>query len=121
MKKKILVVDDDPVNRLMLSGMLEKNGFQVLTARDGEEALNLTARERPEAVITDVLIPKLDGLALCQAIKENPELSQIKVILMTAVYKTAGMRAEALAQKADAYVEKPISEDTLFKTISSVL
>jgi len=121
MEKKILVVDDDPVNRTLLCGLLKTRGFKVLAARDGEEALSLAEKERPEVVLADVLLPKLDGLALCQAIKEHPELNQIKVVLMTAVYKTAGMRAEALAQKADGYVEKPISEEMLLKTISSVL
>jgi CheY-like chemotaxis protein len=121
MTRKILVVDDDSVNRTMLAGILKTWRFEVLTARDGEEALSLVEKEKPDVVLADVLLPKLDGLALCQTIKSRPDLNQIKVILMTAVYKTAGMRAEALAQKADAYVEKPVYEDTLIKTISAVL
>lgn len=121
MTKKIIVIDDDMVNRKMIAGILEKRGFPVLTARDGEEGLKLIEKEKPDLVLADVLLPKLDGLELCQAVKSNPDLSEIKVVLMTAVYKTAGMRAEALSQKADAYLEKPVSEDMLLKTISSLL
>ncbi len=121
MARKVMVIDDDSVNRKMIAGILEKNGFQVLTARDGQEGLKLIEKEKPDLVLADVLLPKLDGLELCQAVKSNPELSEIKVVLMTAVYKTAGMRAEALSQKADAYLEKPVSEHILLQTISSVL
>ncbi|HEK85180.1 MAG: response regulator [Candidatus Saccharicenans sp.] len=121
MPLKALVVDDDPVSRTLVSRALEEKGFSVLKAADGLEALALTEREKPEVVIADMLLPKMDGMNLCLRIKENPELAGIKVILMTAVYKSPSLRAEALSLKADAYLEKPISAEEILKVIDSVI
>ncbi len=117
---RVLVVDDDVVNRTMISRSLSQKGFQVLTALDGEEALKKAKEEKPELVISDMLLPRIDGLELCSRIKEDPDLASTRVILMTAVYKTASVRAEALAQKADAYLEKPVSAEELLKIIDSL-
>lgn len=121
MKIKVLVVDDDAVTRTMISRALEEKGFYVITAPNGAEALGLIESQKPAVVISDMLLPKIDGLTLCSKIKENPELSGIKVILMTAVYKTASIRAEAIAHKADAYLEKPISIENLLKIIDGLI
>jgi CheY-like chemotaxis protein len=121
MKIKVMVVDDDPVNRTMISRALEDQGFYVITATDGAEALGLVEGEKPEIIISDMLLPKIDGLSLCSKIKETPQFFGIKVILMTAVYKSASIRAEALAHKADAYLGKPISIENLLKTIDAII
>lgn len=118
---KVLVVDDESVNRTLISRALEDKGFSVITASNGAEALGLIEKEKPAIVISDMLLPKIDGLTLCSKIKENPELSGIKVILMTAVYKTASIRAEAFSHKADAYLEKPVSIENLLKIINGLI
>jgi len=118
---KVLVVDDDLVTRSLISKALEVKGFRVITAADGAEALELVEKERPEIVISDMLLPKIDGLTLCSKIKENPELFWVKVILMTAVYKTSSMRSEAFSHQADAYLEKPITIDDLLKIIDKII
>ncbi|MGB9892796.1 MAG: response regulator [Candidatus Saccharicenans sp.] len=121
MKIKVLVADDDSVTRSMISRALESKGFLVIAASDGAEALSLVEKEKPEIVISDLVLPKIDGLSLCSKIKENPELFWVKVILITAVYKTSAMRTEALSHKADAYLEKPVSVENLLKTIDSLI
>ncbi|MDH5742869.1 MAG: response regulator, partial [Candidatus Aminicenantes bacterium] len=69
MKRKILLVDDDRVTLTMLEMILSRHKYQVLSAKDGSEALELALKERPDAVISDMLIPKLHGLDLCKKIK----------------------------------------------------
>jgi Response regulator containing CheY-like receiver, AAA-type ATPase, and DNA-binding domains len=121
MKLKVLVVDDEAVSRTLISRALEERGFYVLTATDGAEALGLIESEKPLVVIADMLLPKIDGITLCSRIKKNPELAGIKVILITAVYKSAAIRSEALSHKADAYLEKPVAVDDILKVIDSVI
>jgi CheY-like chemotaxis protein len=121
MKIKALVVEDDPVTLTMISRALEGKGFEVITASNGAEAFELAGKEKPEIVISDMLLPKIDGLTLCSMIKDSPELTGIKVILMTGVYKTASVRAEAMSHKADAYLEKPVSIHNLLRVIDEVI
>lgn len=118
---KILVVDDDRSTLLILSGRLVKEGFRVLTAANGEEAWALAARERPALVITDVLLPKMDGVSLCRKIKEDPELSATRVILATAVFKQAAFRTEARLSGADEFVEKPFDMERILARVKSLI
>jgi CheY-like chemotaxis protein len=109
---KILVVDDEPAIRETLSFMLEMEGFAVAVAKDGEEALEQVQKLQPTVVLLDVMMPKLDGYKVCQAIKGQPETAKVKVIMLTAMGQAAD-RARALAAGADAYVAKPFDEEAL--------
>jgi CheY-like chemotaxis protein len=113
MKGKILVIDDDRVTLTMLEMVLSRHGFQVLIAKDGAEGWDLVWKERPNVVISDMLIPKIHGLELCSRIKQDPELKKIKVILMTAVYKGVSFQSDAKESGADYFVEKPIDTNGL--------
>jgi CheY-like chemotaxis protein len=111
-RPKVLVVDDEPAIRDTLSFMLEMEGFQVAVAADGVEALARIAQDPPEVVLLDVMMPKLDGYRVCEAIKADPRTAGVKVVMLTAMGQAAD-RARALAAGADAYVAKPFDEDGL--------
>jgi CheY-like chemotaxis protein len=118
---KIMVVDDDRVSVLMVETALMKRGFNVMTAADGEEAWAAVREAKPDLVISDILLPKMDGLELCRRIKSDPELSGTRVILMTAVYRQAAFRAEAGASGADGFEEKPLNMLALVAKIEGLL
>jgi CheY-like chemotaxis protein len=118
-KGKIVVVDDDQVTLTMLLGLLIRAGYRVFTASDGETALEMISAERPGLVITDFLIPKMDGLALCSRIKADPGLARIPVVIMTA-FKNAAVRFQARECKADGFVEKPLVMKDLLDLVAKL-
>ncbi len=80
----ILIVDDEPNILLSLQFLMKKAGYDVRTATDGEQALDEIARARPDLVLLDVMMPKLDGFTVCQRIRANPEWQDVRVIMLTA-------------------------------------
>jgi two-component system, OmpR family, phosphate regulon response regulator PhoB len=118
---KILVVDDDRATLLLLSGELTKEGYRVLTAADGEEAWAAARLERPNLVLSDVLLPKMDGISLCRKIKAAPDLAATRVILTTAVFKQAAFRAEARMSGADEFVEKPFDMGVVLSKVRALI
>lgn len=121
MKGKILVIDDDRVTLTMLEMVLSRHGYQVLNAKDGAEGWAKASKEKPDVVISDMLIPKIHGLELCAKIKKDPELKKTKVILMTAVYKRASFHLEAKDSGADYFIEKPIDTNGLLEKLEKSL
>jgi CheY-like chemotaxis protein len=121
MFKKIVLVEDDPVTLRLLEGILSQNDFLVRSAQDGQAGLALVRKERPDLVISDVLLPKLDGLGLCDQIKSDPELGRTKVILITAVYKNIALKHIVRDSRADAVIEKPVDSASLVRKIKSLL
>lgn len=112
MINKAVIVDDDPKVILVVEKALTQLGFQVFYAYEGKKALELVKSEKPDLLIADILIPGIDGVALCGMVKNDPELDDIKVILITGVYKSPSFRAE-LDSNADAFIEKPINIEKL--------
>lgn len=121
MKIKILIIDDDRVTLTMLEMILSRHGYQVLSAKDGAEGLELATKEKPGAVISDMLIPKIHGLELCTKIKQDPQLKDIKIILMTAVYKGAAFQFEVRDSGADHFIQKPIDTNELLDKLDKLL
>jgi len=121
MRGKILLVDDDKVTLTMLKMILSRHGYQALSAKDGAEGLELVIKEKPDVVISDMLLPKTHGLDLCTKIKQDPQLKEIKVFLMTAVYKGAAFQFEAKSCGADHFIEKPIDTNELLKKLDEFL
>ncbi len=113
MNKKIVVVDDDVVTVQTLERMLTKSEFQVFSALDGEAGYQLVKKEKPDILITDMLIPKIHGLELCRKVKESPELSRTRVLLISAVYRGQTFRAEMESCGADGFLEKPVCASEL--------
>ena len=110
--KKAVVVDDDEKVITLLEKALIRNGFQVFSALEGQKALDLVRREKPQVVITDILQPGLDGSQLCSTIKNDPELGDIKVIIITGIYTEANFKHQ-MDCRYDAFIEKPIDMNTL--------
>ncbi|NMD10580.1 MAG: response regulator [Acidobacteria bacterium] len=120
MARKIVVIDDDKVTRKLLTELLNRNGYEAYGAHDGMEGVALVKWEQPELVLTDLLIPLLDGIGVCQQIKSDPELSGIKVIVMSALKNPLLVR-EARAVGAGDFIDKPIRTNTLLELIARLL
>ena len=117
---RILVVDDNETNRDILITRLEKHGYQLLQAADGEEALASAAQHSPDLILLDVEMPKLDGFEVCRRLKSDPAMSFIPIIVVTS-YALSGDEAKARAAGCDAYVTKPYSPRQLLAKIREFL
>ncbi len=104
----ILIVDDEPNILLSLRFLMKKAGYEVRTAKDGEEALAEIALAMPDLVLLDVMMPKLDGFTVCQRIRATPEWRDLRVIMLTARGRDVE-RDKGLAVGADDYITKPFS------------
>jgi len=113
----ILVADDEPLYQHLLSVNLEKEGYQVITVGNGEEAVEMVSSRRPDMVILDILMPKLDGLSACERIRE---FSNIPIIMLTARGEEQD-RVKGLNLGADDYVVKPFSATELIARVRAVL
>ena len=118
-KKKILIVDDEPSVRRVLSKTLSKN-YIVLEAEDGEEAVNMARNEKPDLVLMDLMMPKMDGYTSCHVIKTDPVTKVIPVVMLTAVGYELNVK---LAQKigVDGYITKPFRSQDLLDSVNSFL
>lgn len=108
MSARILVVDDDAQIVRLLRTYLEQAGFLVLSASDGEEALHMIRRDRPDAVVLDVMMPKRDGLSLTQVVRADAQLSQLPILMLTARVEDAD-KIQGLDIGADDYLIKPFN------------
>ncbi|MBN1429418.1 MAG: response regulator [Anaerolineae bacterium] len=114
---RILVVEDSPTVLYMVSRMLTDGGYQVMTAKDGEEAMTLAIKERPSLVLLDVILPKLNGYQVCRRMKSTPATAQIPVILITSKTKETD-RFWGMEQGADDYVTKPFDAQQLLAVVN---
>lgn len=117
----ILVVEDIPNVRELLAVTLQFKGYPVLTANNGQDALDQIARQRPALVITDILMPKMDGYALAQKLRTDPQTRQIPLIFLSATYVTPEDKAFALSLGAVRFLEKPIDTEDFLLTIAEIL
>ena len=118
----ILFVHHDPALRNLYVDKLQNNGFRVLTAADGLEGLRLAKTHRPEIIIADTVMPKMDGNELCQLIKSNEETASAKVVLMTGMYTNeAANPNKEHAFHPDEVVRKPVKFDALKNTLANLL
>ncbi len=119
MTKKILVADDDPrIRRLVVATL--GNDYKLVEAGDGEEAIEVVTREKPDLILLDVLMPKLDGLEVCRRLKKSETTSQIKVVILTGLGTEHDHSAGETAG-ADAYFVKPFSPRALLEKIGEML
>ena len=112
MPKKILIVEDDENIANLLAINIESLGYQTLIAYDGEIGWKLAKQERPDLVVQDIGLPRVDGITLCKLIKSGESTKQIRVIMLTGKTMVADMEA-AFSAGADAYVNKPFNWDRL--------
>ena len=127
MQEKILVVDDDPDILEALSMILESQGYQVVTAQDGIEALANLKAEKPDLMILDLLMPKMDGFAVCKELQDPrwAKYRDIPILILTSVREEASRRRyeleTGLELDVDDYVEKPVSPDTLLERVGRLI
>jgi DNA-binding response OmpR family regulator len=120
MSAKILIVDDDPYILMSLDFLMKKNGYDVKVARNGKEALELVKKFKPDLVLLDIMMPDVDGYAICEHIKTTDSLKDIKVVFVSAKTKESDIR-KGYDLGASLYIKKPFSTRTLLKQVDDVL
>lgn len=118
---KLLIVEDIPNILDLLQITLKFKGYEVMTATNGEEALEKIEQERPALVITDILMPKMDGFSMVQKIRTNPKTRDIPVIFLSATYISPEDKAFAISLGAANFIEKPIDNEEFLLTIAELL
>jgi len=117
----ILIVEDIPNILTLLETTLRLNGYVTVTARNGKEALDSIFNQRPALVITDILMPKLDGFALAQRLRCDPKTSSIPIIFLSATYVTPEDKFFAMSLGAVRFLEKPVDTEEFVLTVAEVL
>jgi two-component system cell cycle response regulator DivK len=120
MSKKILIVEDNPQNMRLIEMALSAESYTLLEATNGEEALEIVKKERPDLIIMDVQLPKMSGLEVTRKLREIPEFSRTPIIAITA-YAMKGDKEKALDAGCNAYLSKPISARDLPNLIAKML
>jgi len=120
MKERILIVEDNPQNMRLLEMVLRARNYALLKATDGEEALDVAMRERPDLIIMDIQLPKLNGLEVTRKLRETPDLRHTPIIGVTA-YAMKGDKERVIESGCDAYLSKPINTRELPEVISQML
>jgi DNA-binding response OmpR family regulator len=120
MAKKILIVDDEPAIIVALQFLMEQNGYETLVAFSGEEAMEAVARDPPDLMLLDIMLPVVDGFEVCQRVRERPEWSDVRIVLVTALGSEAHV-TKGLDLGADAYITKPFSNAELLAKVTELL
>ncbi|MGC8874616.1 MAG: response regulator [Chloroflexia bacterium] len=120
-KARILVVEDNDDNRRLLSIYLNREGYEVIEACNGAEALEKVLAERPDLVLSDVQMPGTDGYSLCQQLKQNPDTERIPVILITAVYTSLEDTLQGLRLGANDFISRPFRQSELLVRVQTQL
>jgi CheY-like chemotaxis protein len=118
--KRVLVAEDNAVNRELIRELLELRGYEVSEACDGQEALQMIEASPPDILLLDLGMPKLDGFGVIKKVRENPQLTGLPVLAVTA-YAMRGDREKALDAGFDGYVSKPINAAALSQAMESLL
>jgi PAS domain S-box-containing protein len=118
---KVLIVDDNDQSLYLLRTQLEHAGHEVWPTGDGAEALAVAGKRIPDAIISDILMPRLDGFALCRAVREDAKLAEVPLLLYSATYTDAKDRAFGLSVGADRYLEKPTDIEDLLRELESAV
>lgn len=120
MSKKILIVDDDLLIRRLLQHNLNKAGYRVSVANNGYKALKIVKKDKPDLIISDVVMPKLNGLELCKKLREDPDTKLIPIILMTSDTQIQDKLRDSKFG-ADDYLTKPFHLEDLLVRVDSLL
>jgi DNA-binding response OmpR family regulator len=120
MTRRIVIADDEPNLVMSIEYLLQREGFEVTVARDGQDALEAVARVRPEVVLLDVAMPRKSGFEVCQLLRADPALGSLKIVLLTAKGRDDDV-AKGLALGADAYMIKPFSPKELARRVHELL
>jgi len=120
MSSKILYVEDDPSFSRYLGFLLEKEGYQVISANNGLTGFRKAQEEKPDLLILDVMLPGLDGFTICHRLRTELKLIDLPIIILSAKGQDAD-RAEAMRVGANVFLSKPVEREVLLNTIKSLL
>ncbi len=120
MKKKILYIEDNEQNLYLVKFLMEKHGYEVSAAMDGQEGIDSAAELRPDLILLDIQLPHMDGYSVARKLRANPDLSGIPIVAVTS-YAMAGDRDKALSAGCNGYIEKPINPDTFMRQVEQHL
>jgi len=120
MSTKILIADDEPNILISLEFLMKREGYEVVLARDGQEAIDAIARERPALVLLDVMMPVKTGFDVCHEVRSNEALRDILIVMLTAKGRDTDV-AKGLALGANAYMTKPFSTRELVQKVKEML
>ena len=116
----VLVIEDNEQNLYLMRFLLEKNGFTVVEATDGVKGVEMAKETKPNLILLDIQLPKMDGYAVARELRKNGELAKTSIVAVTS-YAMVGDRERVLAAGADGYIEKPIDPDTFIAKIEQHL
>jgi DNA-binding response OmpR family regulator len=120
MRRKVLVVDDEPSIVVPLTFLMEKSGYAVQVAGTADEALAAVADFAPDLILLDIMLPGVDGFEICQAVRDNPSCRSIKIVFITAMGRDVDV-ARGMASGADAYITKPFANAEVLETVKRLL
>jgi len=120
MAKEILIVDDEPNVIVPVQFLMEQQGYRVMTAERGEDALDLIYQYKPDLVLLDIMLPGIDGYEICEIVRLNPNYRDVKIVFFTAKGRETEI-AKGLALGADAYITKPYSNAELVAKVKELL
>lgn len=120
MKRKILYIEDNEQNLYLVTFILEKHGYQVFAAMDGQQGIDSAATVNPDLILLDIQLPLMDGYAVARQLRTNPDLARIPIVAVTS-YAMAGDRDKAIAAGCNGYIEKPINPDTFMQQVEQHL
>ena len=120
MSKCILVIEDNEQNLYLVTYILEKYGYRVISAPNGRQGVDLARAEQPDLILLDIQLPEMDGFAVATELRRNHGLSAVPILAVTS-YAMAGDRERIIAAGCSDYLEKPINPDTFIETVESYL
>ena len=120
MAKKILIADDEPNIVISLEFLLKREGYEVVVAHDGAEALVRVRAERPDLAILDVMMPQRNGFEVCQDLRQDPEFKDLRIMMLTAKGRDTEV-SKGLALGADVYMTKPFSTKELIAKVKTLI
>jgi DNA-binding response OmpR family regulator len=120
MPKEILIVDDEPSIVVPIQFLMEQQGYNVLVAGNGEDALDIIYKYKLDLILLDIMLPRIDGYEVCEIVRLDPRYRDIKIIFITAKGREVEI-AKGLALGADAYITKPFSNTELVSQVKELL
>ena len=120
MTKKVLIVDDEPNIVLSVEFLMQREGHEVATAGDGQEALDMLAETRPDLMVLEVMMPRKNGYEVCEAVRGDAQFARLPILMLTAKGREAEMK-KGLSLGADAYITKPFSTHELVAKVNELL
>jgi CheY-like chemotaxis protein len=119
-KKKILYIEDNEQNLYLVTFLLTKHGYEVLSAQDGQTGIEEAANTKPDLILLDIQLPFMDGYAVARTLRSNRDLAQVPIVAVTS-YAMVGDREKALESGCTGYIEKPIDPDTFVAQVERYL